>query len=114
MCIGEEINEHRPNVTNTRPPVGSDKLSNKKILFVGDSHMRGMADLFLYHVCKFKIEHLAWNRTYIELERTDEQPRATYLERSVCFKNHLMHINKIVCFQQMIQNANYLIQVVLV
>lgn len=84
---GEEINEHRPNVTNTRPPVGTDKLSNKKILFVGDSHMRGMADLFLYHVCKFKIEHLAWNRTYIELERTDEQPRATYLEISMLQKS---------------------------
>lgn len=78
--FGEEINEHRANVTNTRPQ--ADKFIGKKILFVGDSHMRGLADIFLYHVCHFQVEHLQWNKSFVPLEDHSIQPRATYLEIS--------------------------------
>ena len=32
----------------------STTFKKKSILFVGDSHMRGLADVFLYHVCEFE------------------------------------------------------------
>ena len=32
----------------------STTFKGKSILFVGDSHMRGLADVFLYHVCEFE------------------------------------------------------------
>ena len=83
--FGEEVNEHRPNVTNTRPR--DDKLIGKKILFVGDSHMRGLADLFLYHTCHFAIPHINWNQTRAPLDPEDKlQPTGAYLEMSFLTK----------------------------
>ena len=32
----------------------STTFKKKSILFIGDSHMRGLADVFLYHVCEFE------------------------------------------------------------
>jgi hypothetical protein len=79
QSFGEEVNEHRPNLTDTSPK--GNQMHGKKILFVGDSHMRGLADLFLYHVCKFQIKHVSWNSTYVPLDKSDTvQPRAAYLE----------------------------------
>jgi hypothetical protein len=79
QSFGEEINEHRNNFTSMAPK--DNKLQGKKILFVGDSHMRGLADLFLYHVCKFQIKHVSWNSSFVDLEESDPtQVRAPYLE----------------------------------
>jgi hypothetical protein len=79
QSFGEEINEHRNNFTSMVPP--DNKLQGKRVLFVGDSHVRGLADLFLYHVCKFQIKHVSWNSSYVEIDEDDPvQPRAAYLE----------------------------------
>lgn len=78
--FGEEVNEHRPNVTDTRPK--NHKLVGKKMLFVGDSHMRGLADVFLYHVCHFAVPHIDWNQTRVPMDQStvNIQPDAAYLE----------------------------------
>ena len=68
-------------------------MPGKKILFVGDSHMRGLADLFLYHVCEFQIPHLTWNQSYLNLDEGHNQPRASYLQIPLLQKSASAFLN---------------------
>ncbi len=47
-------NTDSPNQANIHFSEQESPLKDKKILFVGDSHMRGLASMFLYHTCGFK------------------------------------------------------------
>ena len=50
---GDIIHVADENVTDTRDRT-LKMFKDKKILFVGDSHMRGLSEMFLDLVCKFK------------------------------------------------------------
>ena len=49
---GEEVDIRSPNITEAR---SSQLFRNKKVLFVGDSHMRGLAELLIDQVCRYKV-----------------------------------------------------------
>ena len=53
--IGEVIFVNDRNVTDTRPSheKNANWFMNKKIAFIGDSHMRGLFDVFFTQVCLF-------------------------------------------------------------
>lgn len=51
--LGDSVSRRGPSPIVVNHPTSST-FKKKSILFVGDSHMRGLADVFLYHVCEFE------------------------------------------------------------
>ena len=67
---GEIVNLRSSNVTHTRPSQEKNKqwFLGRKILFVGDSHLLGLSDLFLNQVCQDKRVHEVKKELTIELD----------------------------------------------
>ena len=67
---GEIVSLKNDNVTHTRPSQSKNKnwFLGRKILFVGDSHIQGLSDLFFNQVCQDKRVHEVKKELQIELD----------------------------------------------
>ena len=63
--------------------VEESPLQGKKILFIGDSHMRGLASTFLYHTCGFKEPASRFEST-----RKVDDKDVEYFEKSLKKQDH--------------------------
>ena len=61
---GEFVARGHPNITTHRP---YDYFKRRKMLFIGDRHMRDLASLFTGHICKYDDRRLRWNETYVKV-----------------------------------------------
>ncbi len=75
-ALGEIVVYGHPNITASRP---YEYFKRRKILFIGDNHMKGLAQLFINHVCHYDDKKLSWNDTFISVSnRHDELEKVAY------------------------------------
>jgi hypothetical protein len=76
--LGEVVAHRHPNITFSRP---YEYFKRRKLLFVGDHHVKGLAELFMEHTCRYDIRNIEWNETFIRLTEVDgSQTRVPFVK----------------------------------
>ena len=106
---GEIVSLRNVNVTNTRP--SQEKNQNwflgRKILFVGDSHIQGLSDLFFNQVCQDKRVHEVKKELTIELD-SDIQSVVDYYNVMYRREDNDRYLKKLkYCRSMYMENGNF-------
>lgn len=65
--LGDDISYGKAYVALVELLGFGSKLVGKKILFVGDSHTRGLANIFMYYACGYEFESIMLDESNVKV-----------------------------------------------